>query len=469
MTGGEGHRDALYAGGLSIAAAVFYVASWPWLYIPAFLALAALTWRRLDLGLLVVPLFVPYYMAPKHFGTLVFAPSEIFVLLDCLVAAGYVVTDRTRLRWSRLRSSPFLWPAVLLLVAATISTVLAVDRHHALEWYRWVVLEPLAFFALLLLAGTRRTWPWLFAALVIAGLVSGLIGLWQYLTHTDLTAVPGTSVRRIHALYGSPDNLGLLYDRVLPVWFAVAIAPPAAWRRVLWVLVGAVMVAALILTYSRGAWAGVGIGCLAVLALRFRWGRWLLLAALLVGAAGLAVKGSRLVDIFRSAQTPTAQVRIDVWKSSIQMVRDHPVFGVGPDNFVHYYAPTRKEDLYQRECAPGLGYMQPGAGSEPCLSHPHDEILDFWLSTGLLGLAAFAWLEVVFWRQALAAWQQVARAAGGAGRSALLVGSMGAMVASLIHGLIDNSYFLIDLAIIFWLLCAYISSLRAHEMVDPRG
>jgi putative inorganic carbon (HCO3(-)) transporter len=355
------------------------------------------------------------------------------------------------------------------LVAATISTALAVDRHHALEWYRWVVLEPLAFFALLLAAGTRRSWPWLFAALVAAGLASGIIGLWQYITHTDLTAVPGTSVRRIHALYGSPDNLGLLYDRVLPIWFAVAISPIVLWRRALWCLIGAVMVAALFLTYSRGAWLGVGIGCLVVLTLRFRWGRWLLLGALLVGVVGLGVKGSRLVDLFRSAQTPTAQVRVGVWKSSLQMIRDHPVFGVGPDNFVHYYAPTRKEDLYQRECAPGLGYMQPGAGNEPCLSHPHDEFLDFWLSTGLLGLASFIWLEVVFWRQALAAWQSPATATGGLSGSAVLVGCMGAMAGGLVHGLVDNSYFLIDLAIIFWLLCAYVSSLRTAEAVDAYG
>jgi len=92
--------------------------------------------------------------------------------------------------------------------------------------------------------------------------------------------------------------------------------------------------------------------------------------------------------------------------------------------------------------------MDPQASREPCLSHPHNEILDFWLSTGLVGLAAFLWLLAVFWVQCV----RLYPACG-----ALLLGTMGAVVAMLIHGLVDNSYFLPDLALIFWLLCGFVS------------
>ncbi len=39
---------------------------------------------------------------------------------------------------------------------------------------------------------------------------------------------------------------------------------------------------------------------------------------------------------------------------------------------------------------------------------------------------------------------------------AVLAGIVGAMTASVLHGLVDNSYFLVDLSIIFWLLVAYV-------------
>jgi len=172
-----------------------------------------------------------------------------------------------------------------------------------------------------------------------------------------------------------------------------------------------------------------------------------------VAAVGaIAVRGPQLVHAFRSSQTNTLARRLDIWHSSVRMVRHRPIQGIGPDNFLHYYAPTRQEDRWQRECAPGMGYMMPGEGAEPCLSHPHDELFDFWLSTGIAGLAAFIWLMWVFWQRAAAMWSGRRSA-----MPALLLGVMGAMFAALAHGLVDNSYFLPDLAVLFWLLCAFVS------------
>jgi O-antigen ligase len=107
-------------------------------------------------------------------------------------------------------------------------------------------------------------------------------------------------------------------------------------------------------------------------------------------------------------------------------VRDHPIVGVGLDNFVYVY------QLYLRE----------GSMAEPNLSHPHNWVLNFWLELGLLGLVAFVWLVVRFFR---AASRQ---------RGWLIAGAMGAMADMLVHGLIDNSYFLVDLAFLFWLILA---------------
>jgi O-antigen ligase len=145
------------------------------------------------------------------------------------------------------------------------------------------------------------------------------------------------------------------------------------------------------------------------------------------------------------------------------MIRTHPIVGVGPDNFLHYYAPTRQENRWQRVCAPGLGYIQPAAGAEPCLSHPHDEFLDFWLSAGILGLLAYLWLLYVFWSR----WLTLFRTDEAPWSRPLVLGVGGAMLASMLHGLIDNSYFLVDLSLLFWLLCAIVSWLIGDVSVMP--
>jgi O-antigen ligase len=172
----------------------------------------------------------------------------------------------------------------------------------------------------------------------------------------------------------------------------------------------------------------------------------LALGCVVLAALATVLAGQSVAHAFRSGHAHTVERRLDLWRSSMHMIQDHPIVGVGPDNFLHYYAP--RSQLYI-QCAHGLGYMYPEASEEPCQSHPHDEFLDFWLSTGVVGLAAFFWLQFTFWRAALAQWHGW----NGSLQTALLLGSAGAMLAALVHGLVDNSYFLVDLAIIFWTLC----------------
>lgn len=442
-------------------AAIFYLAPWPIVYVPALLALFAFSWLRLDLAVLLVILFAPLYMHPKHIGSKEFAPSEIFVLLDAAIAAGWVLfpVRRRRLAWTRLVRSPFLLPALLFFLAATGSTLAAADLHQALQAYRERIVEPLAFFALLLLTQTSgRRWKSALGTLILAGLIVTVIGLFQRITHTDLTHDPGSTILKIHSVYGSPDNVGLLLDRVVPLWLAVLLG--VSLRRLLrigWYLVGLILLTGLFLTYSRGAWVAIALACLLLLALTRQWGRWVAAVCLVLLILAGAVRGPALVRALSIGHSGTAQTRLYIWQSAEHMIADHPFLGIGPDNFLHYYAPRPAPNQYFLSfCKNGLGYIDPRAGNQPCESHPHDEVLDFWLSTGLLGLAAFIWLEVVFWSICLRSYR--------AGRSqwdrVLVLGAGGAMLASLIHGLVDNSYFLIDLALLFWLLCACVSYLE---------
>jgi len=50
-------------------------------------------------------------------------------------------------------------------------------------------------------------------------------------------------------------------------------------------------------------------------------------------------------------------------------------------------------------------------------------------------------------------------------RSVLGLAAAGAMFAGILHGLVDNGYFLPDLALIFWFLTAIIAA-EAYEKFD---
>jgi O-antigen ligase len=454
----------------TVVAAGFYLAPWGFVYLPLLLALAALTWWRPQLTLGAVLVFSPFFMLPKHFGGEEFAPSEIFLVLTVAIVGLQMLIWPVQIRPAidRVRRSPFMLPLILFFAAATLSTALAADRHVALRAWREVIAEPALFFVLLLVVLRKASQWWLMVvALVSAGVLQGVIGLIQLAAHHDLAQTTGTSLERITSVYGSPDNLGLLFDRVIPLWLAVLLLAGLATRwRLLWLAAAPILGLALLFTWSRGAWVATAAACLLIVALTLRRGRWIALLCLVLLAGVVAVDGARVVQAFRSGHTHTVQQRVDIWRSSLKMVRKHPLVGVGPDNFLHYYAPQRAPGApWYNPCKPGLGYVEPDALAEPCTSHPHDELLDFWLSTGLLGLIAFLWLEVRFWLVATTFWRRLRSST----EAALVLGAMAAMAAILVHGTVDNSYFLMDLALIFWFLFGLMSFLTSESPFRLRG
>ncbi len=446
-------EDATAAALLIGSAISLYAIPWTVPSILLLFVVGALIYWRLDLGLYLPVLFAPAFMLPKHFGTQEFAPSEIFILLDVAAAALWLLSPARRraFAWDRLRRSPFVKPAILLLAAGALSTLGAADRHVALRGYREWLLEPAVWFGLLCILETKlRNWILGAGALVAAGSAMALLAIVQLIAHHNTGSAVVASIPRVMALYGSPDNLGLLLDRVIPIWFAALLFVRWRGRQILAALaVGALLVFALGFTFSRGAWIGMLVACIA-LSLRYRWGRAAAVLCAVIAIGAIAWKGPSVVRALQTGHANTAERRLYVWKSAARLIRDHPILGVGPDNFIHYYAPGN--DKFLKGCSLGLGYMDQAAADEPCLSHPHNEFLDFWLSTGIAGLAAFLWLLIAFWRSALA---ELSGAEGHA--RILLLGAMGAMIASLIHGFVDNFYFLPDLSIFFWLLCGMVS------------
>ena len=116
--------------------------------------------------------------------------------------------------------------------------------------------------------------------------------------------------------------------------------------------------------------------------------------------------------------------------------------GVGLDNFLYYYG----------------DYIRSGAEVDRWLSHPHNIVLDFLSRLGILGFACGVWLIAGFWRTAIGAYRKLAADRDG---RALCVGLMALVADMLAHGLVDHSFFLLDLAYAFLLALALVQYLRS--------
>jgi O-antigen ligase len=274
-----------------------------------------------------------------------------------------------------------------------------------------------------------------------------LVGLYQYaFTQDIITAEAG--LRRLKSVYGSPNNVGLYLGRVFPLLIAVVLFAQHRLRRWLYGLSALFVGSALLLSYSKGALLfGLPASLLALGLLA--GGRWLWTSLLTLAAAALAaipvLRLPRFTSLF-DLQSGTSFFRLNLWRSAVDMIRDHPVLGVGLDNFLYSYRGR---------------YIRPAAWQEPNLSHPHNILLDYWSRLGLLGVAAGVWLQAAFWRLALPL-----RRLSDPDERALALGLMGSMADFLAHGLVDNSYFLVDLGFSFCLTLAlliHISDLQPQD------
>jgi O-antigen ligase len=154
-------------------------------------------------------------------------------------------------------------------------------------------------------------------------------------------------------------------------------------------LAAALVLASLLLTRSKGAIAGLLLATGVLVVLRFFGSRLrayrkvILAACVLLGVAGGGVLVSYGLSYGRLPGGNSMLVRWQYWHAAAKMYADHPLAGVGPGNFTHYY-PRYK----------------PAAALES-VSDPHNFPLSLLTQYGPLGLVGFlAMVLVPLWRAA---------------------------------------------------------------------
>ena len=409
----------------------------------ALLLFVALATIRPAASVVAIPAVIGFVFQEIPFGHARFSPQEL-LLVTTVTGVGLNGT------WSILRARSFQgvryvftefrhrWQlfdatALVLLIIGMISLLtvaLPAYRHESIRVFRWVILEPVIYYFLarwyLQKSETRQI-----AVVSFAGgaVLIAMIGLFDLATGRGL-AVEG--VTRISGVYPHPNALALFLERpfVMIVGIACVFRSNLNWK---WLAAAGVVGVTLVLTFSRGAVIAAGVAIILILLIGQR--RRLAALASLAGLAlfaGLAATASARIDNLFSGGS--GSLRLALWQSATNMIHDHLFFGIGLDQFLYVYAPR---------------YVKPQAWSERFTSHPHDIILDTWLSLGIMGIVlALAYLGILIWTTV-----RLARK-----RSSLGLAAAGAMFVGVFHGLVDNGYFLPDLALIFWFLTAVIAA-----------
>ena len=448
-------RPRQIVAGLSVALVAAALLTRGWWFGPlglGLLAYAAL--RQPTLWAAALLLGLPFYFSQ----TLPILPGRATNLIDVGVWGGLAVVIGHWLRTPDARPAlpafpPLQWTTALA-AWALVSAAAALDLDVALREVRTVFVAA-ALFALLLAVCRRDPAAprWLLGGWLAGSTLIALIGLGQFLVYplaADTAAtnlIQAEGVLRVRSVYGSPNNLALYLERSLMLLLAGVLLAPTPRQRWGLAALAALQGAALLLTFSKGALLlGLPAGLLTLAVGGYgvlrRHGRdtrpltWLAATALLMGLALLPFVGTERFQRLLDLESGTGFIRLQLWRSSLQMALDHPLLGVGPDNFLATYRSL---------------YLLPAAWQEPDLNHPHTWLLDWWTRLGvpgmLLGLGWWLGGARTLWRRLHADGHT-----SDDGHAAITLGLLAALAAALGHGLIDLSYAVPDLMLIWALL-----------------
>jgi putative inorganic carbon (hco3(-)) transporter len=199
-----------------------------------------------------------------------------------------------------------------------------------------------------------RWWDRIVAALLTGSLLTSVIGLRQLYAETAALARwvdPNSVAKGTVRIYSTLDNPNLLAGYLLPI-LPLAVVVLMRWRRPLPRLFAATTLvlggAALMFTYSRGAWMGL-VAAAAVLAVLLAlrctrswpalWRKVVPLAVIVGGAALLAVLvwqveplRVRVLSLVAGRDDSSNNFRINVWLAALDMIQARPWLGIGPGN-----------------------------------------------------------------------------------------------------------------------------------------
>jgi len=301
-----------------------------------------------------------------------------------------------------------------------------------------------------------RWWDRIVAALMAGSLLTSVIGLRQLYEDTNALARwsdPNSVAKGTVRIYSTLDNPNLLAGYLLPI-LPLAVVVLLRWRRPLPRLFAittlAMGTAALVLTYSRGAWMGL-VAAAAVLAVLLAlrttrswpplWRKVIPVVVLLGGASLLAVLvwqveplRVRVLSLVAGREDSSNNFRINVWLAALDMIQARPWLGIGPGNDAFNL-------IYPL-------YAQPRFSALSAYSIP----LELAVEAGIPGLLAGVGLVVASLRQGLQLWR-------GDGPWALPAMGVLAVIAALwVQGLTDTIFFRPEVQLTGWFCLATLAA-----------
>ncbi|MBU2009448.1 MAG: O-antigen ligase family protein [Chloroflexi bacterium] len=361
------------------------------------------------------------------------------------------------------RARRLITPMVIFFALTLLSNAIYTDPGYTFKYFRYTAFWLVTVFLFPVLAREERDLKLWSVVVLIAGTISGVLAVMQHYSiwrAWDFMVSPITRSgfgNRAPGLAEAPPQLswGLapIIVVLIGVFFLSSIKGKKAWCMV---ASGLALSLGLYFTYTRTAPYALAAGGLAMgLFFAGRLRREFLLALLLVGAGFwwyTDMVGNRY-DRTSFTEDRSGATRMVFWQAGLNIVKANPVLGMGHRD----YESTSLE--YEASISPY--YLELfGAGNSLGTSAVHNDFLNVWLSFGTPALLLFLFLfGAVFWN-----FVEAYRRASSPFLKGLSLGGAGAVVTYAVNAFLHN---IMDSSALFFVLAGLSLALTSLAWKTP--
>lgn len=408
-----------------------------------------------------------FYVERLIYGIVIAMPLQPIVgdvLLWITLAIALV--DLLRRRSLTLPTGYLSWTVTIFVVWTGLSALLSEHWQWSMgSWGYQIVAGGGMYYLVRTYISKPKQWRYFLQCLVGTALLVCFIGIYEYIflpnihikEWVDATQFPKL-MRRMASTLQNPNLLGAYLLMVLSVVISymlvyvkghkedtrpVNVSKATRKQEVLMMIpICSVLFLTMVLTYSRGIWISFAAMILYWAIFVERKLFWSLLFIPFVLYCYEGEIASRLWSIFQGTDT-SADLRWALWDSTIYIVREHPLFGIGWNTFFLVYPDYNY-------------YIQ---GPNVLMYHAHNLYLNVLAESGIPGLISFLAVLVCHVYASISLKGDIFRQAAQIGVGALVVGV-------LVSGLSDFELYSHQVTMIFWQLMGLIGAFMKVHLMD---
>ncbi len=268
----------------------------------------------------------------------------------------------------------------------------------------------------------------------------------------------------LFSTFGNPNYLAGHLAAITPLVFVLFCLQKNKFKKIILEIVVAILYASLLMTLCRGAWMGLFVSAVVMLVAIYFFKRseltffrknksWLISLILILLVISVIYSTPNPLNPLgkisvtqRVAATieeggSSMQTRFLIWLSSVETIRQSPLWGEGIGTYGLYYPSSQGAVLAQKRYQKYIPYTNKSINA-------HNDYLHIGGEIGIIGLAAFLWVIFAFYKNIL---NGLLRAKNRE-KIFLLIGFIGGVTVLLIHASVSFPFHIISNGMLFWLI-----------------